>query len=270
MKHLIFFTTILLTFSTLSVSAKEKQISSHWNGKNVVFIGDSITDKNKVGTTKNYWEYLQEYMGLNAIVYATSGDNFINSLKKAEKLSTEKSQDDVDAILIFVGTNDYMGSTTLGQWYTLSNQPAPVANDKTEIRPRREFSTDSKTFKGRINNLMLLLKDKYPQSQIIFLTPLHRGFAKFSKRNVQADETFPNRGGIYVDAYVEAIKEISNIWAVPVIDLNAISGLFPNMPSHAIYFNKDANDLLHPNALGHKRMAKAIAYVLQSYPADFK
>ena len=62
----------------------------------------------------------------------------------------------------------------------------------------------------------------------------------------------------------EAIKEAGNVWAVPVIDLNSICGLYPNTPSHARYFHKKDTDLLHPNAEGHEKMAYAIAYALRS------
>ena len=72
------------------------------------------------------------------------------------------------------------------------------------------------------------------------------------------------------DAYVDAVKEAANVWAVPVIDLNSICGLYPNADSHARYFHDARSDRLHPNAEGHYRMAKALAYQLSSYPANFE
>ena len=62
----------------------------------------------------------------------------------------------------------------------------------------------------------------------------------------------------------------ANVWAVPVIDLNSICGLYPNADSHARYFHDARSDRLHPNAEGHYRMAKALAYQLSSYPANFE
>ena len=121
---------------------------------------------------------------------------------------------------------------------------------------------DSSTFKGRINAAMAYIKENFPDKQIILITPIHRGFAKFGEGNVQPDESFPNRIGEYIDSYVDAVKEAGNVWAVPVIDLNSLSGLFPNTPSHAQYFHKKDTDLLHPNAKGHEKMASAIAYAL--------
>ena len=36
------------------------EIKSQWQNKRIAFLGDSITDKCHVGTTKNYWQYLEE------------------------------------------------------------------------------------------------------------------------------------------------------------------------------------------------------------------
>ena len=69
---------------------------------------------------------------------------------------------------------------------------------------------------------------------------------------------------------VDAVKEAANVWAVPVIDLNSICGLYPNADSHTRYFHDAQSDRLHPNAEGHYRMAKALAYQLSSYPANFE
>ena len=101
------------------------------------------------------------------------------------------------------------------------------------------------------------------------LTPIHRGYARFSDRNVQPDESFPNRLGLYVDAYVAKIREAGGVWAVPVIDLNSISGLYPLSDSHVRYFSDGQTDRLHPNAEGHRRMAKVLMYQLLAFPADF-
>jgi len=65
---------------------------------------------------------------------------------------------------------------------------------------------------------------------------------------------------------VEAIKEAGNLWAVPVIDLNAISGLNPTLPEYLKFFRNAETDRLHPNSEGQLRMARAIAGQLLCYP----
>lgn len=73
--------------------------TNQWNGKRVAFLGDSITDKIHVGTTKNYWQYLAEMLGLEPMVYGINGNQWNGVYKQAVKLKAEHA-DDVDAIII--------------------------------------------------------------------------------------------------------------------------------------------------------------------------
>lgn len=248
-------------------SAKKPEINSQWKAKRVAFLGDSITDKSHVGTSKNYWQFLEEILGISPRVYGINGDTFRGILKQAQKLKSDGA-DVIDAIIVFAGTNDYNGGVKLGEWYEYADAEAPIAGGKTQIRKRRTPSMDTSTFKGRINAAMSFLKENFPDKPIILITPIHRGFAQFGPDNVQPDESFPNRIGLYVDSYVEAVREAGNVWAVPVIDLNSLCGLYPNAASHARFFHKKDTDLLHPNAKGHEKMARAIAYQLLGLSAE--
>ena len=58
------------------------------------------------------------------------------------------------------------------------------------------------------------------------------------------------------------------MWAVPVIDWNASSGLFPMLKEHEQYY-KGNTDLLHPNDAGHQRMARTLMYQLLALPCVF-
>ena len=235
----------------------------------MAFLGDSITDKSHVGTAKNYWQFLEEMLGLEPLVYGINGHQWTGVLEQAEKLKAEKG-DDVDAILIFAGTNDFNSNTLLGDWYSVKSEPVEVSGPKMETRQRRTLQMTDATFRGRINQVMSYLKTNFPTKQIILLTPIHRGYARFGDNNIQPDESYPNRIGLYIDDYVNVIKEAAGVWAVPVIDLNSISGLYPGSASHTRYISKENTDRLHPNADGHYRMAKALMYQLLAYPADFE
>lgn len=246
---------------------QEVVIANPWKGKKVAFLGDSITDRH-IGTTRNYWEYLEEFLGLEALVYGINGNQWNGVLKQAEKLKAERG-DDVDAIIIFAGTNDYYAGIPLGDWYSVAEETVEVSGPKKEVRKRRSMQMDEGTFRGRVNRVMDYLKTNFPTKQVILLTPIHRAYARFADTNIQPDESFPNSIGLYVDQYVEAIKECANVWAVPVIDLNSVGGLYPVSDAHTRYFSKKETDRLHPNADGHRRMAKALMYQLLAYPADF-
>lgn len=258
-----------LSIYNLETVQSAASVESQWKGKRVAFLGDSITDKKRVGTTKCYWEYLSELLGLQPLVYGINGNQWNGVLKQAEKLLEEQG-DSIDAILIFAGTNDYNAGIPIGEWYVESEVETEVAGPQMEKRKHREPVMSNDTFKGRINKVMDYLKTNFPTKQVILMTPVHRAQARFSDKNIQPDEMFPNKIGVYVEEYVKTIKEAGNVWAVPVIDLNSISGLYPLNDSHIGYFHKADTDRLHPNAEGHWRMAKAIQYQLMSFPASFE
>ena len=245
------------------------KVNSQWKGKKVAFLGDSITDKKRIRTKKCYWEFLSELLGLEAFSYGINGNQMNGLLNQAKQLFEEHG-DDIDAIFVFAGTNDYNAGIPIGEWFEETKRNAPMPDNSTEERTYRETVMDETTFRGRINILMDYLKTHFPKQQIILMTPLHRGFAQFSARNVQPDEAFCNSIGLFVDDYVRTIKEAGNLWAAPVIDLNSLSGLYPMNDSNIQYFSDKDTDRLHPNKEGHERMAKTIMYQMLALPSSFK
>lgn len=263
------FLTLLLCISAYAAGA-QALLHSQWEGRKVAFLGDSITDANQIGKRNNvYWNNLQDILGIEAFVYGINGHRMNQIVGQAERLEAQRGQD-IDAIMVFAGTNDFNGSVPLGEWYKYSMEVLPVYGGATTNRLRRTPDYNPDTFRGRINSTVLWLKTHYPDKQIIFLTPIHRAYAKFGGANVQPDESYANGCGYFIDDYVQAVKEIANVWAVPVIDLNAVSGLYPVLDEHTRYFRDPANDRLHPNTPGQLRMAWSIAYQMLGYPARFE
>lgn len=244
-------------------------IDSQWKGKKVAFLGDSITDKQHIGTERCYWEFLTEMLGIEAFSYGINGNQMDGLLKQAQRLLKEHGQD-IDAIFVFAGTNDFNAGIPVGTWFEYEKRDAPISGGKSVSRTCRSKITDTRTFCGRINVLMDFLKTNFPQQQIILLTPLHRGYAQFGTDNVQPDECFSNCHGLFIDDYVQAVKEAGNVWAVPVIDLNSLSGLYPMNDSNIQYFHDSKTDRLHPNAEGHRRMAQTLMYQMLMLPSSFK
>lgn len=247
------------------VKKSEKTLHSQWDGKKVVFLGDSMTDKTCVGTTCVYWEYLTELLGIKPLVYGINGHSWNGILQQAQKLYNER-KDSIDAIIIFAGTNDYNGSTPLGTFFT-ETMAETNHNGRTVMRKHREPIFNDTTFCGRVNKAFSFLKQHYGNKQIIVMTPIHRAYAKFGAKNIQPDENFSNGKGLYIDAYVDILKQAAEIWSVPVIDLFGESGLYPLYPSNDIYFHNVNTDRLHPNAVGDYRIAKTMQYHLLSLPA---
>ena len=255
-----------------AATGKESVDTTHpWYGARVGIIGDSISDPQVANGPEKYYWYMAREIGIVPCVVATNGREWNDVIRQANNLKSEYG-DNIDAILILLGTNDFNAGVPIGEWFTEEYVQVEAANGEPksmQTRRHRVPNFDSKTFKGRINIALDSLKNMYPRKQIILMTPLHRGYAKFGETNIQPDENYTNRCGEYVDAYINAVKEAGNIWAVPVIDLNAISGIFPLNRSQKEYFPRD-NDRLHPTDEGHERLAKAITAALRCLAPRFE
>lgn len=274
----------MLLCLVFAVGAKPA-IKSQWRGVRVAYLGDSITDRRQVekGQNDTYWLYLEELLGTESFVYGISGHQWKHIPGQTDKLLAERGQQ-VDVIMIFVGTNDFNASVPLGEWYSEAEVKVEVSGpkgSKSGVMAERKMRTilmDNTTVRGRINIALAKLKETYPTKQIVLLTPIHRGDAFLSDRNIQPDERYANGVGEYIDAYVEVVKEAGNVWAVPVVDLNSLCGLYPLSESNAPYWRRPSlekstttggkrRDRLHPNSEGHWRMAQALSYALLALPA---
>lgn len=271
---------MLLTIacSTDMQAKREKEpagiyVNHPWYGKRIAYIGDSVTDPNQGGgQVTHYWQFLADWLHSTPLVYAVSGYEWSHAVGLTDKLHQEVGED-VDAIIVFLGTNDYNNDLPLGCWFT--EKPEQVQRGKggkefQDVRMHRSLSMDQSTVRGRINVAMKHLKELYPTKQIILLTPLHRGYAFFGNGNRQPSEDYRNEQGLYIDNYVDAIAEAAHVWAVPVIDIYSLSGLLPTMPSQRQYFCDEKNDQLHPNTQGHQRLAKTLLTQLSSLPCTWE
>lgn len=254
-----------------------------WWGARVAFFGDSITDSRVTPGNPNpipanhdwtgkedshYWGWLQKWLGIRPIVYGVNGRQWDDIPDQASRLKEEHG-DGFDAITIFIGTNDYIDDVPIGEWYdeNLVKVTKALGYEATEFDlVKRTPSMDGGTLKGRINIAMDTLKRMFPEKQIVILTPIHRAYATFGSGNIQPEECYPNRLGLYIHDYVEAIKETADVWSVPVIDLFGLSGLYPMVKEHERYFSDAETDLLHPNVKGHERIAKTLMYQLAALP----
>ena len=215
-------------------------------------------------------EKIERYIGkrFGGSVYAVSGRQWNDIPRQADKL-LEEHGDSVDAILIFIGTNDYNNGVPIGEWYDVKDEQVMYGHGepkKLVNRQRRYMKMDPETYRGRINIALDKVKRMFPGKQIILLTPIHRAQFHRSEKNWQITEDYTNQCGIYLEEYINAVKDAGNIWAVPVIDMNALSGLYPMMDEHAQYFKDADTDRLHPNDKGHERLARTLYYQLSTLP----
>ena len=247
---------------------KEFLITNHWEGKTACFLGDSITDGVGVQKGERYFDLLDSMIGIKSVGYGVNGARFIGLMQQIDRMEAEQTE--VDAIFVFAGTNDYNGSEPLGEWYDYSDAEVVIERDeagntvRSEMRRRRDFNFDRSTFRGCINTVMARLRHDYPHSTIVLMTPIHRGYANFATNNIQFPENYPNHLGLYVDSYVDVVREAASIWATELIDLHSVSGLFPCFDESADDFSNIERDRLHPGRKGHERMARVIARKLMT------
>ncbi len=241
-----------------------------WYGKRVAYFGDSITDPGTLNGGE-FYRCLEEWLHITPYVYGVSGTRWDNIPTQMERLINEHG-DDFDAIIIFMGTNDFNMGVPIGEWYKerAEGVMASTGEPLTEYKRLRRYPLmDPDTYRGCINIALDKLKRRFPTKQIVLLTPLHRGYFEYSETNLQPEECYQNKCGEYIDAYIESVKEAGSVWAVPVIDWSNLSGIFPLMEEHLQYFKNKEWDQLHPNREGHRRMALTLCYQLLTLPCTF-
>lgn len=212
-------------------------------GKKIAFLGDSITEGTGTSSLENvYWKVAGRETGAEVYGYGIGGTR----IAPQGKPSPEPKWDqyfasrvdgmipDADIVVVFGGTNDFgHGDAPLG-----------ALNDRTE-----------QSFCGAFHCLIQKLINRYPNAQIVVMTPLHRdgendlGFNEFGIRR-----DFP------LESYVDAIISISGYYGIPVLDLFRTSGLQPAVP---ILKERYLPDGLHPSDAGNRRIADRLVAFLR-------
>lgn len=209
------------------------------NGKKVNFLGDSITE----GCCATYpaWGYvevLKRRLGLaEARNYGIGGTRIARQRVPSEEAKYDRDfcsrfmemDPDADVVMVFGGTNDH------------GHGDAPLGTDA-------DRSPD--TFWGACHVLFAGLRQRFPRSEIVILTPLHR---------VGESEPKPGSGAVLED-YVTIIRETAVQYSLPVLDLFATSAIRAHIPEIAETLTTDG---LHPNDAGHELLAEEIAAFLK-------
>lgn len=218
-------------------------------GKKIAFLGDSITEGVGVSDKANcrYDNRLAKQYGLaQTFNYGIGGTRFAHQSVPSENprhdlcfcgraYNIDKS---ADIVVVYGGVNDYIqGDAYFG-----------TMEDKTP-----------KTFCGAIYFLMTLLRERHPNSTIVFMTPAHCNYKDVSDRE-------PSPRPIKRDArplaeYVEAVKARGKELGIPVLDMFEKLGLDPNCEEQRVKFTVDG---LHFNDEGHAYIAKALGDLLTS------
>lgn len=201
-------------------------------GLTINFLGDSITEGH--GTTapeKVFHQIIKEkYNMKHAYNYGVGGTRIARQVVPTKastrwdltfELRSDIMDRNADAVVVFGGTNDF------------GHGDAPFGTLDSE---------DIYTFCGAVNSLINKLTRDFPNSKIIFMTPIHR-----------ITETQPsNPDSKILEDYVNAILAICEKHGITVIDLFKINPLDPAD-------TELVPDGLHPSDKGHSIMAQVIA-----------
>ena len=104
----------------------------------MAYFGDSVTDPRNSGSKLKYWHLLEQWLDIKPYVYAVSGREWNDIPNQTNQLQSEHG-DDVDAILIFIGTNDYNHAVPIGRWYEEVDTLVDVAVGKPRATVQRKM-----------------------------------------------------------------------------------------------------------------------------------
>ena len=213
-------------------------------GLKINFLGDSITEGYGTSSEQTtFHNVLKEMAGLDkARNYGIGGtrfalqsgtperpkDDYVDVNSFSERF--DKMDDDADVVVVFGGTNDF------------GHGDAPIG--------KKEDRTPE-TFYGACHFLFGSLIEKYLGKPIVIMTPLHRSDL--------GGEI--NAKGIALKEYVDIIREVAEIYSLPVLDLYAASGIAPQLTKVKESFMPDG---LHPNDAGHRLIAQRLFGFLKS------
>lgn len=215
-------------------------------GAVINFLGDSITEGVGASSPERvYHAVLQANAGLKlARNYGISGTRLALQKGTQERplddcvdvnsfVERYAAMEDADAVVVFGGTNDFgHGDAPLGTFA-----------DRTPD-----------TFYGACHTLFRGLVQKYVGKPIVIMTPLHR---TMEVRFLPDDKTRTRT----LKAYVDAIRQVAEFYALPVLDLYACSGIQPQVEQVKAHYMPDG---LHPNDNGNAVIAHKLQQFLQT------
>lgn len=197
-----------------------------WQGKQIVFAGDSITE----GAL--FIPKVLALTGLSMLAnYGKAGRPVRDMTKDTNGTALDASAlTNADILHILGGTNDYGGARALG---TIAD-----AYDGSSVA----------SFYNDVYQVLSTFYTLKPSLRIVFSTPMLRGV-------FTGQPTYPAANGVgaTLPQYVQAIKEICALFGTPVCDLFSTSGI--NLKNLTTF----TADNLHPNSAGGVLMARPIA-----------
>ena len=223
--------------ATMQMNQYDKQVIKandlDFSEVTIACLGDSITAgnglENSGGKQSAFPAVLKNILGAKEVYNLGYGGYAISDYWSSLLDVYQNIPSDSDIILVLAGINDcYAGNAgNLGSLSELDKE---------------------KTFYGDTDRLMKKLKERYPQAEVIFMTPLSSVTTQTYKN------TLPDM--LPFEKYATAIKQVASIEGVKVIDLYNQTFLDSFDTKIKTSFVPDG---VHPNSQGHKMLAEKLA-----------
>lgn len=219
-------------------------------GKNVVFLGDSITEGVGVADIENcrYDNRLKKMLNLGQVHnYGIGGTRLAHQSVPSEKPRFDlcfcdrayNLDKNADLIVVYGGVNDWIhGDAPFGEM--------------TDTTPA--------TFCGGVDFLMRLLKSEYEGIPVVFMTPAHANFDGMTDAHPSTRKVKKPDARALV-SYVDVIEKKGSEYGIPVLNLYRNLGIDPNRPADKEKYTADG---LHFNDEGHAVLAKCLAEFLKA------
>ncbi|MBO4229175.1 MAG: SGNH/GDSL hydrolase family protein [Clostridia bacterium] len=206
-------------------------------GKKVNFLGDSITEG--CGASDDAHCFVQVFGRMTGTVVRNYGIGGTRIARKRVPSANpvhdqcyldrvDQMDADADLIVIFGGTNDF------------GHGDAPLGTPD---------DTDEYTFCGAMKSLLERVMRRFPASEIVVMTPIHRR-SEMVTENPVGLVTGP------LELWVEAERKICSDYSIPVLDLWSVAGIYPRLEENYRQYTADG---LHPNDFGMERIARRLA-----------
>lgn len=219
-------------------------------GKIINFLGDSITEGvGVINRSENRYDNIIFNKCHLAKVnnYGISGTRIAHQMIPSEKPRFDlcfcgrayNMSSKADIIIVYGGVNDYIhGDAPFGE-----------ISDKSPA-----------TFCGGVDFLMRLLKDLYPNAQIVFLTPAHLRY-DIVDENYPSPRKMKKPDAKPLKEYVNVIVQEGLKYNIPVLNLFERLPINPNIAEEKAKYTADG---LHFNDEGHKVLAELLISFLEN------
>lgn len=254
---------------------------SLWQGKNILFYGDSITALINGDTAKRWSTYVSGALGTSGIhgrgvggqtfAWNTTGfevdangnyvkrgqgtDNCLGCFCSWQRISSmiiDGLKDSINLVVIMGGTNDLSGAEEVAGGEPIEwTAPSWSASNNTDTQwaAATEYNGgdyDVSTLTGGILSTVMKIQARCPNAKIVLASPLSRWSSSTHAPYARSSDGKTTRD------VADVIRQAAEYMSVPFIDITAACGI------NGWNYSQYISDGVHPNADGDKMLASAM------------